>query len=112
MHYVCIVLSCENIAGASHIRSQLIHFIEAAIHYDAAKALLAEVANDEIVGLRLRKFIEFQVYARTQKPSRFNRFTRWPPINPLRAFAPPGCVPDAARAGNPLSPAERRERPR
>ena len=63
MHHVGIVLAGEDVAGAAHVGGELIDFIEFPIDHRRADILLAQIADDEIIGLRLGEFRIFQVDA-------------------------------------------------
>jgi hypothetical protein len=61
MHDVSIVLACENVTGAAHVRCQLIYFVKSAIHNLSAKRLIPKIPDDEIVRLGLGKCRKLQV---------------------------------------------------
>src|SRR5262249_5406008 len=63
MHYVGVVFTGEDITSATHVCRKLIDLIEAAINYGATKPLVPQIADHEIVGFGLRKFVKFQIYA-------------------------------------------------
>ena len=67
MHYVGVVFTGEDITGATHVCRKLIDLVEAAIDNGATKTLVPQVADHEIVGFGLRKFVKFQVYAANPK---------------------------------------------
>ena len=68
MHHVGVVLTGEDIAGATHVGRELIDLVEAAIDDGATKTLVPQVADHEIVGFGLREFVKFQVDAANPKP--------------------------------------------
>jgi hypothetical protein len=43
MHQVAVILAGEDVAGAAHIRRELVDLVEAAVHDSAAKALVPQV---------------------------------------------------------------------
>jgi hypothetical protein len=63
MHDVGVMLAGEYIAGAAHVGGELIDIIETSIDDRATKALIAQVANDEVIGVRLRIFMKFEIDA-------------------------------------------------
>ena len=63
MHHVGVVLAGEDIAGAAHVGGELIDLIELAVDDGRADILLAQVADDEIVGFGLGEFRIFQIDA-------------------------------------------------
>ena len=68
MHHVGVMLAGKNIAGAAHIGGELIDFVEAAVDDSAAKALISQIADHEIIGFSLGKFLKFQVHAAHPEP--------------------------------------------
>ncbi len=61
MHDVGVMIAGEDVAGAAHVRGQLIDFVKAAVHRRAAIDRIAQVGGNEIVGFGRRKIREFQV---------------------------------------------------
>ena len=57
MHYVCVVLTGKNIAGAAHVRGQLIDFVKLPACLERSREIqnlfpnsnIAQVANDKVI---------------------------------------------------------------
>ena len=63
MHDVGVVLAGEDVAGAAHVGGELVDLVEAPIDDGVAESGVAQVADDEVVGLGLGELGEFQVHA-------------------------------------------------
>src|SRR5262245_54859108 len=63
MHHIGVVFSGEDIAGPSHVSGELINFIKAPIDRMFYEILVAEIADDKIIRLRLAEAWEFEVGA-------------------------------------------------
>jgi hypothetical protein len=63
VHQVGIMFAGKDVTSATHVSSELIHLVEAAIDDSATGALIAQVADDEVVSHCFREFVKFQVYA-------------------------------------------------
>jgi hypothetical protein len=50
MHEVSIMLAGKDVTGSSHVGSQLIYFIEAAVDYVSNDVLVTQVTDDKIIG--------------------------------------------------------------
>ena len=51
VHDVGVVLAGEDVAGAAHVGGELIDLVEAPIDDGATERLVAQIADDEIIGL-------------------------------------------------------------
>jgi hypothetical protein len=63
VHDVGVVLAGEDIAGAAHVRGQLVHLVEAAIDGRTARCDIGEVPDHEIIRLGGRVLGVFEVDA-------------------------------------------------
>jgi len=63
VHDIGVVLTGEDIAGATHIGSKLIDLIESAIDHGTASTLIPQIRNDEIVGYRFCEWWIFEIDA-------------------------------------------------
>src|SRR5262249_28460532 len=63
MHDRGVVLADENVAGASHVRGQLVHLVEPAIDDVATIGWLAQIGDNEVVSLGLNIFRKLQIHA-------------------------------------------------
>jgi hypothetical protein len=82
VHDVGVMLTGEDIAGAAHVRGQLIHLVEATIDDAATELGVAQVTDHEIIGLRLGVGVVFEIDAADPEAFALQRFTRWPPMKP------------------------------
>src|SRR5262249_13594431 len=63
MHHISVVFSSKDIAGPSHIGGKLINFVKAPINHVFYEGLVAEIADDKIVRLRLGEAWELEIGA-------------------------------------------------
>jgi 2-keto-3-deoxy-L-rhamnonate aldolase RhmA len=63
VHQLGIVFAGKDVTSATHVGSELIHLVEAAVDNGAAGALVPQVADDKVVGFGLREFVKFQINA-------------------------------------------------
>jgi len=63
VHDVGVVLAGEHEAGAAHVRRELVDLVETPVHNRTADDWIAQVADDEVVGLRLGVGRELEVDA-------------------------------------------------
>jgi hypothetical protein len=61
VHYVGIVCPDENVARTTHVGSQLIHFVKAAVDYLLTEIATPQIASDEFVSFGFRKKRKFLV---------------------------------------------------
>ena len=61
VHYLGVVFAGKDVTRATHIGSELIYLIEAAVDNSAAGAVVPQVTNDKVIGFGLRKFVKFQI---------------------------------------------------
>ena len=57
VHDVGVMLAGENIAGAAHVGGKLIDLVKTAIDHMPHEIRIAQVADHEVVGLRLRVLV-------------------------------------------------------
>jgi hypothetical protein len=60
MHHLGIMLSGEDIPGATHVCRKLIDLFDV-LYSPAGKTLIAQIAHDELVGWRLSILVAFQI---------------------------------------------------
>ena len=68
VHDVAIVFAAENKASATHIGSQLIYLVEAAIYRALTNRHLAQVANNKVIHGTASVARQFEVNAAHPKP--------------------------------------------
>jgi hypothetical protein len=73
MHDLSIVLTCKDVAGTAHIGCELINLINV-LHHIGNHLLVAQIANDELVGWRFFEFVGLQVDGPDPVPFRFQPF--------------------------------------
>src|SRR4051794_5378554 len=61
MHNIGIIVADEEVAGAAHIGGELVDFVKPAIDDGVAEIRVAQVADDEIIGLSFSELGKFQV---------------------------------------------------
>jgi hypothetical protein len=61
MHDIGIMLSGEYIAGAAHVRSELIDLVESAVDNLTASVGVPQISDHEVIGLRFGKWIYFEI---------------------------------------------------
>ena len=68
VHDVGVVFAGEDIARPAHVGGQLIDLVEAAVGDLAADGLIAQIADEEIVGLGLGEFGKLEIDAANPEP--------------------------------------------
>ena len=63
MHDVGVVLAGEDVSRAAHIGGELVDFVESLSTTARQTRLIAQVADDEVVGLGFGVFVEFEIDA-------------------------------------------------
>jgi hypothetical protein len=53
VHHIGVVLASKDLARTAHVGGQLIHLVKTAVDDPVARALIPQVANNEIVGFGL-----------------------------------------------------------
>jgi hypothetical protein len=62
MHNISVMFAGENVAGAAHIRCQLVNFVEFPVDHRLTQFLVAQIPDDKIIGDRCRKLWKFQIH--------------------------------------------------
>src|SRR5215469_2329052 len=68
MHHIRVMLTHKDVAGATHIRGELINFVKAAVDDQATKILAPQIADYKIISFSFRKFRKLQVNAAHPQP--------------------------------------------
>src|SRR5882724_5099123 len=63
VHDVGIVQTGEDVARTAHVGGELVNLVETAVDDIAAEALVAQIADDEVVRRRLGEFRELEIDA-------------------------------------------------
>jgi hypothetical protein len=63
VHDVGVMNAGEDVPGAAHVGGELIHLVEAPVHDPPAQILLAQIADDEIVGNGFPELGKLQIHA-------------------------------------------------
>src|SRR5690348_10835042 len=63
MHYVRVVLTGKDIARTTHIGGQLVYFVESMVDNVSAEILIAQIADNKVVGSRFGEFRVLEIYA-------------------------------------------------
>jgi len=69
------VLTGEDIPGAAHVSSELINLVDV-LDDGAREVLIAQVADDELVGGRIGVFVSFEVHRSDPKVLSFEAFNQ------------------------------------
>jgi hypothetical protein len=80
-----VVLACKNIAGTSHIGSELINLVEALVNEFPAISSIAQIGDDEIVGFGFAKFWIFEVDSANPEVLALETFDEMRPDEPASA---------------------------
>ena len=73
MHYAGVVLTGEDVAGAAHVSGELIDFVDVLDH-GASEILVAQIAENELVGVCGAVFMLFDIDATDPKAFGFESF--------------------------------------
>jgi hypothetical protein len=61
MHDIGIMLSGEYLAGAAHVRSELIDLAELTVYHLTTQHRITQISNHKVIRLRFGKWISLQI---------------------------------------------------